>query len=95
MFNLAFENNAFLGSRKKETLRNIEETNNNIRSLPFVSLLSGITSVFTGKNIFGEETEGTEGMSTLEIIGYTILGVGITGVIGYGTYRLVKFKKSL
>jgi hypothetical protein len=79
-----------LGPHRKETFKKIEETNTNIRSIPIVRALSAVTGAVTGKTIFGDDMEDDGGLSTLEIIGYTILGVGITGGIVYTVY---KFKK--
>ena len=82
----------FIGSDPRthdQFLKGLEETNTNIRSIPIVRAFSAVTGAITGKNIFGEDMED-EGMSTIEIIGYTILGVGITGGVVYTIY---KFKK--
>ena len=74
---------------RNTSVKKLQETNTNIRSIPIVRAFSAVTGAITGKNIFGEDMED-EGMSTIEIIGYTILGVGITGGVVYTIY---KFKK--
>ena len=82
----------FIGSdprTRSASVKKLQETNTNIRSIPIVRAFSAVTGAITGKNIFGEDMED-EGMSTIEIIGYTILGVGITGGVVYTIY---KFKK--
>ena len=76
---------------RSASVKNLQELNTDIRSIPIVRAFSAVTGAITGKNIFGEDMEESdEGMSTIEIIGYTILVVGITGGVVYTIY---KFKK--
>lgn len=77
----------------------MQEVNTEARSMPIARVASSVTGFFTGKNIFGDDMTiddrlfpglHDEGMSTIEIIGYAILGAGLTGG---SVYMIYKFKE--